>query len=173
MNHPLTPSARLSRCFLEIVAWCDGPKEAVKAQSVDYQLAFHALAAFVGGEVAVKAVSADLVGAELEHDGLAGAGALGDAVLIDREAVRDVLCRKGDLHQIILLHFDTHWLEGELIAGNREFAGGRLRRGLAAERRDTRDEQAAGNDRDEDGAARNVDHGAPSFAGPRPAARHR
>src|SRR3954463_9947268 len=63
---------------------------------VNHQLAFHALAAVVGGEVAVKAVGADLVGAELEDDGLAGAGALGDAVLIDREAVRDVLCRKSE-----------------------------------------------------------------------------
>ena len=49
-------------------------------------------------------------------DRLAGAGALGDAVLIDGEAVRHVAAREGDLDEIVLLDFDRG---GEKAYGRR------------------------------------------------------
>jgi hypothetical protein len=64
-----------------------------------------------------------LIGAEFERDRLAGAGALGDAVVVNGEAVGDVGRGEGDLHQVVLLDFDAGRCEGELVAGDRDFAG--------------------------------------------------
>src|SRR5262245_4757188 len=109
----------------------------------DDEFAFHAAAAVVGGEVAVEAVSAHLVGAELEDDGLTCGRALGDAVLVDGETVRDVSGGERDFDEIVLLHFDAQRLEGELISGDRELARRSLRGGLGCERRDTGHQRAA------------------------------
>src|SRR6185436_18028975 len=73
----------------------------------DDQLTLHASAALVGGEVAIEPMGADLVGAELEDDGLPGSRALGDAVLVDRETVCDVFGGEGDLDEVVLLHLDA------------------------------------------------------------------
>src|SRR3954464_11830848 len=113
-------------CGLEIVNRQSKKSAIFSPQSAvdlaDHQFAFHPLAAIVDREIAVEAVGADLVGAEFEDDGLAGTGALGDAVLVNREAVSDVLRRKRDLDEIVFLHLDAARLERELIAGNGEFA---------------------------------------------------
>lgn len=156
--------ATLNRQFAIRKSALTNPQSAIDL--ADDQLPFHASAALVGGEVAVEAVSANLICAELEDDGLAGRRALGDAVLVDREAVRDVLCGEGDLDQIVLLHFDAHRLEGELIAGDREFARRPLCRGLRCERRRTDHERAADEQRRQDRALRDADHWAPRLAGP-------
>jgi STE24 endopeptidase len=95
----------------------------------DDECAFHLAAAIVLGEVAVEAVSADLVGAELERDALTRGGAFGDPILVDREAVGDIPGGEGDLDQVVLLHFDLKGREGELVSADRELAGSALRRG--------------------------------------------
>ena len=94
-----------------------------------FERAVHAAAAIVIREIAVDRVRARFVGPELEADGLSGLGALGDAVLVDREAVRDVVGGEGDLHHVVLRDLDAAWRELEALGVNRKFALGLRREG--------------------------------------------
>ena len=111
---------------------------------------------------------ADLISAELEDHTLASCGALGDAILIDREAVRDVLGREGDLHEIVLLHLNPNRFERELIAADLEFPCRRLLRRVHRPRGDSDDEQTASQQGRDEGSVRDADHWAPRVAGPHP-----
>src|SRR5258705_13953557 len=84
--------------------------------------AFHVLALLVLREVAVERELAGLVGAELERDALAGAGALHDAVALDGEAMGDVLRRERDLDQVVLVDGQAGGGKGVVVAGDRELA---------------------------------------------------
>src|SRR5688500_5912646 len=64
-------------------------------------------------EVLVDRVRAWTVGAELEADGLARLRALGDAIRVDGEAVGDVVGGEGDLHHVVLCHFEARRRELE------------------------------------------------------------
>src|SRR5215471_13787508 len=67
----------------------------------DRQRALHVLALRVQRQIAVEREGAGPVGPEFERHRLPGAGALDDAVVVDGEAVRDVLRREGDLDQVV------------------------------------------------------------------------
>src|SRR5687767_10768970 len=99
------------------------------------QFAFHVAAAFVLGEIAIEVVVAGAVGAELENDGLPRARALGDAVAVYGEAVRDIDRREGDLHEVVFLDVDLRRVEPELVRLDRNLACRlRFRRGAVQER---------------------------------------
>src|SRR5438876_1003374 len=72
-------------------------RETVLLSWPDDQLAAHLAAAVLDLEVAVVREGAGAVGAELEGDRLARAGALGDTVGLERQAVRDVISAQFDL----------------------------------------------------------------------------
>ena len=96
-------------------------------------------------QVAVELEAAGLIGAELERDGLAGAGALGDAVRVAVEAVGHVGGGEGDLDEIVLLHFDAGGGVAMIAAGDGELADLALFTGREADKRNDRDgEQASG-----------------------------
>ena len=80
------PSATL---MFSVRTRCTLPLSHVETLSND-ELPFHSAAPVVLRQVAVEAVGADLVGAEFERDALPGGRPFGDAVIVDREAVRDV-----------------------------------------------------------------------------------
>ena len=73
----------------------------------DHQLPDHLLALFVDRKIAVNRKAAGLIGPEFEDDRFAGLDAFGDPVLVDREAVRDVVCRETDPDEIVLSHLNA------------------------------------------------------------------
>src|SRR5258705_13373219 len=87
----------------------------------DRERALHVFALRVLREAAIEREGARPVGAELEGDALAGAGALDDAVLVDGEAVGDVARRERDLHQVVLVDGEARRREGVVVAGDGEF----------------------------------------------------
>src|SRR5437762_8792360 len=80
--------------------------EAALVSRGDDELAVHFAALFVDAQIAVDRKAAGLIGPKLEHDCFAGLDTFGDAVLIDREAVRDVGARERDSDKVVLLNFD-------------------------------------------------------------------
>src|SRR4051794_4466186 len=96
----------VGRVFRPAVDGWQGGSSDPPYASLDDQLPLHVLAAVVLGQIAVVREGAGLIGAEFERDGLAGAGALRNAVAIDSEAVGDVFRGEIDLHQVVTMHFD-------------------------------------------------------------------
>src|SRR4030095_11401249 len=67
-----------------------------------------------------------LVRPEFEDDALPRLYALGDAVFVQGEAVRDVRGGKGDADQVVLAHFDDRGRERVLMRRHRKAALPRL-----------------------------------------------
>src|SRR4029077_13128300 len=91
---------------------------------LDDEDAAHLTAAIFGLETAVKRKRAGLVGAELERHRRIRADALGNPVIVDGQAVRDVAGLELDLHQVVLIDLDPRRLEGITVRTNRERLGG-------------------------------------------------
>jgi len=70
------------------------------------ELAAHLATSFVGRHAAVEDKSTGAIGAELERDASARRYPLRNSVLIDCEAVRDVLGDQGDPDDISSRHLD-------------------------------------------------------------------
>src|SRR2546426_2264165 len=75
------------------------------------KLAAHLATAVFRLEVAIEGERADLEGAEFEGYRVAGADALGNPVLVDRQAVRNIFGAKLNRDEIVLKHFDPRRLE--------------------------------------------------------------
>ena len=99
--------------------------EGRSAARLNHELTARLSAAVVDVETAVVGKGAGAVGAELERDGLAGSDALGNAVIVDREAVRDVARVQLDLDEIVLIDFDARWVERVAVYDDRERLRGR------------------------------------------------
>src|SRR5436190_14225657 len=83
----------------------------------DDELAVHLATAVFGEEVAVEGKRSGLVRPELEGDGASRPDALRDPVVVDRDAVRDVLGPELDRDEIVLKDFDARGLETVSLRG--------------------------------------------------------
>src|SRR5689334_15752037 len=88
----------------------------------DDKLAAHHLVPRFAGKGAVERERARPIGLELECRRSAGGNPLGDPVIVDGEAVGDVLTADGHLDEIVLAHLDARRRELEILGGNGEFA---------------------------------------------------
>src|SRR3954468_11623502 len=78
----------------------------------DDEFAAHAAAAVVNLQAAVIREGAGAIGAKFKGDPLSRVDALGDAVRVDRHAVRDVAAAQLDLDGIVLVDFEARRVEG-------------------------------------------------------------
>src|SRR5688572_11901580 len=85
----------------------------------DDELALHAAVAGVARQVAVEAERARAVGAEVERRGAARGHAADDAVLVDGEAVGDILAADRHAHEVVLRDLEAIGRELK-IAGREE-----------------------------------------------------
>ena len=63
-----------------------------------------------------------MISAELENDRFPRLDALCDAVLVNREAVRDIVSREGDAYEIVLPNLEPCRAEGVLMSRDRDGA---------------------------------------------------